>query len=99
MWTGIPVSRWTRSAKPRSSAPPPARTMPVHGDVGRQLGRRLLERGVDGGHDVGQRGVDRAADLLAVELELAREAGEQVAAPDAGGELLGAAATRSRPRA
>ena len=49
-------------------------------DVGRQLRRRLLERRVDRGEDVGERRGDRGADLVARELDLAREARRQVAA-------------------
>ena len=53
----------------------------VH-DVRHQLRRRLLDRVLDGLHDLGDRGLDGLADLVRGDLHRARQAGQQVAAAE-----------------
>src|SRR5215210_2288983 len=58
------------------------------GDVGGQLGRRLLERLLGGAEDGVERLRNGRSDLLARQHHVARQAGAEVAAADLGGLLL-----------
>ena len=55
---------------------------PLVHDVGDELGRRLLDRVLDGVDDLGDRDLDRLADLVRADLDRARQPREQVAAAE-----------------
>src|SRR3990170_1911563 len=59
----------------------------VH-DVGHQLGRRLLDRLLDRLHDLGDRRLERLANLVAADLDAARQTGEQVTPAEGDRSLL-----------
>ena len=56
---------------------------PLVHDVGDELGRRLLDRVLDGVDDLVDRRLDRLADLVGADLDAARQPGQEVAAAEA----------------
>ena len=89
MWTGIWVASATRRSRPGEQRAAAGEDDPLVHDVGHELGRRLLDRLLDGVDDLGDRRLERLADLVAADLDAARKPGQQVAAAEGDGALVG----------
>ena len=84
MLIGMPVSCSSRTSSPmQQRAAAGDRDARLH-DVGGQLRRRLVERGLDGVDDGRDGLLERLADLLGRDLDRLGQAGDQVAAPHLG---------------
>ena len=97
--TGTCVSSCRRSAKPRSSAPPPASRMPRRVRSAASSGGRVLERVLDRVDDLRHERLERLAHLRARDLRLARQAARRVAAADLGDRRRSRPARSRPPRA